>query len=184
MLWYHTGCTGFLHYMALGKFTPGTVSAYMPAILPCCGAACCFCVCAGSGARFNPYNGSVWCNGVLCVVTFPAVWCVSRRRSLWFTFLYGAFTLYLFPVVFQAARSLFRGLRSCSQRSCSFMVVTVPGGVLSFQRVPGHVPRIPVRVLLPRLPRCYPSSVPGAGTAKPRRVLLRSGACLPSFLLP
>lgn len=76
---------------------------------------------------------------------------------------------FLFPVVFRAARSLFRGLRSCSRRSCSFMVVTVPGGVLSFQRVPGHVPRLPVRSLFPARSPAFPG-VPGA--------------CLPSFLLP
>lgn len=32
----------FLLYIAMDNFTPGTVSAYMPAILPCCGAACAF----------------------------------------------------------------------------------------------------------------------------------------------
>lgn len=125
----------FLLYIARNKFTPGTVSAYMPAVLPCCGAVCAF-VCVPGAVR-GSIRTMVWYDVLVCCVfdAFPVVWCVSRRRSVWFTFLYGAFMLYLFPVVFQAARSLFRGLRSCSRRSCSFMVVTVPGGVLSFRRV-------------------------------------------------
>lgn len=47
----------------------------------------------------------VWYSVLACCMfdNFPAVLCVSRPGSVWFAFLYGAFTLYLFPVVFQAA---------------------------------------------------------------------------------
>lgn len=124
----------FFLYIAWDKFTPGTVSAYMQGYWRRIGAVCSFVfvpvLVRGSIRTMVVYGVMVcWCVGV-----FPAVWCVSRRRSVWFTFLYGAFVVCLLPVVFQAAPG--------SRRSCSFMVATVPrfafccpGGVLSFRRV-------------------------------------------------
>lgn len=154
----------FFLYIARDKFTPAAFRSYMQAYWRRIGAACYFRIVPGAvrGSR----RIVVWYSVLVCCVfdTFPAVWCVSRRRSRGFTFLCGAFTLYLFPVVFLPARSPVRYL------------FRLP--------VPGHVPRLPVRVLLSRrrviLPARSPAfpGVPGAGNIKPGALPLRSGLFL------
>lgn len=142
-----------LLYIAKDKFTPGTVSAYMPAVLPCCGAVCAF--------VFVPVlvRGSrrivVWYNVLVCCV-------LSRSRRCG-----------VFPGRVPVALLSFTVLLWCvcsrwySRRLAAILFLY--GGNCS-----------PDRVLLPR---CYPSSafpgVPGAGTVKPRRVPVL--ACLLSY---
>lgn len=57
------------------KFTPGTVSAYMLAVLPCCGLWCGLLFCASGGARFWPtmVGCGIWCFVALCLVVVLVV---------------------------------------------------------------------------------------------------------------
>ena len=112
----------FFLYIAMDKFTPGTVSAYMLAILPCCGAVCCFvfvpgavrgsirtmvvygvmvCCALSLSRRCGVFPGGVPACLRSFMVCLPSIcsWCVSRRRvpcSRRSLFLYGC-SAFLFP---------------------------------------------------------------------------------------